>query len=28
MNDLMSCGVHRLWKRQTIASSGVRNGRT
>ena len=26
MNDLMSFGVHRLWKRQTIASSGVRKG--
>ena len=26
MNDLMSFGVHRLWKHQTIASSGVRKG--
>ncbi|XQF92759.1 bifunctional demethylmenaquinone methyltransferase/2-methoxy-6-polyprenyl-1,4-benzoquinol methylase UbiE [Pseudoalteromonas espejiana] len=26
MNDLMSFGVHRLWKRQTIAGSGVRKG--
>ncbi|ATC96242.1 bifunctional demethylmenaquinone methyltransferase/2-methoxy-6-polyprenyl-1,4-benzoquinol methylase UbiE [Pseudoalteromonas tunicata] len=26
MNDLMSMGIHRLWKRQTIASSGVRKG--
>jgi demethylmenaquinone methyltransferase/2-methoxy-6-polyprenyl-1,4-benzoquinol methylase len=26
MNDLMSFGIHRLWKRQTIASSGVRKG--
>jgi len=28
MNDLMSMGIHRLWKRQTIASSGVRKGHT
>ncbi|MFY8300159.1 bifunctional demethylmenaquinone methyltransferase/2-methoxy-6-polyprenyl-1,4-benzoquinol methylase UbiE [Pseudoalteromonas sp. SS15] len=26
MNDLMSFGVHRLWKRQAIASAGVRKG--
>jgi demethylmenaquinone methyltransferase/2-methoxy-6-polyprenyl-1,4-benzoquinol methylase len=26
MNDMMSMGIHRLWKRQTIASSGVRRG--
>ncbi|WP_016956996.1 bifunctional demethylmenaquinone methyltransferase/2-methoxy-6-polyprenyl-1,4-benzoquinol methylase UbiE [Catenovulum agarivorans] len=26
MNDLMSGGVHRLWKRHTIACSGVRTG--
>ncbi|MBS3803459.1 MAG: bifunctional demethylmenaquinone methyltransferase/2-methoxy-6-polyprenyl-1,4-benzoquinol methylase UbiE [Oleiphilaceae bacterium] len=26
MNDLMSMGVHRLWKRFTIESSGVRRG--
>jgi demethylmenaquinone methyltransferase/2-methoxy-6-polyprenyl-1,4-benzoquinol methylase len=26
MNDLMSMGVHRLWKRFTIESSGVRSG--
>ncbi|MCU7808664.1 MAG: bifunctional demethylmenaquinone methyltransferase/2-methoxy-6-polyprenyl-1,4-benzoquinol methylase UbiE, partial [Candidatus Thiodiazotropha sp. (ex Semelilucina semeliformis)] len=26
MNDLMSFGVHRLWKRQTIELSGVRKG--
>ncbi len=26
MNDLMSGGVHRLWKRFTIAHSGVRGG--
>jgi len=26
MNDLMSFGVHRLWKRLTIESSGVRPG--
>ncbi|WP_440054739.1 bifunctional demethylmenaquinone methyltransferase/2-methoxy-6-polyprenyl-1,4-benzoquinol methylase UbiE [Pseudoalteromonas sp. T1lg65] len=26
MNDLMSLGIHRLWKRQTIACSGVRSG--
>lgn len=26
MNDLMSGGVHRLWKRFTIESSGVRSG--
>lgn len=26
MNDLMSGGVHRLWKRFTIELSGVRNG--
>ena len=26
MNDLMSFGVHRLWKRFTVEMSGVRNG--
>ena len=26
MNDLMSGGVHRLWKRFTIELSGVRSG--
>ncbi|MCC5854197.1 MAG: bifunctional demethylmenaquinone methyltransferase/2-methoxy-6-polyprenyl-1,4-benzoquinol methylase UbiE [Idiomarina sp.] len=26
MNDVMSMGIHRLWKRQTIDSSGVRTG--
>ena len=26
MNDLMSAGVHRLWKRYTIEKSGVRKG--
>ncbi|WP_303906814.1 bifunctional demethylmenaquinone methyltransferase/2-methoxy-6-polyprenyl-1,4-benzoquinol methylase UbiE [Thiohalomonas denitrificans] len=26
MNDLMSVGVHRLWKRYTIEMSGVRHG--
>ena len=26
MNDLMSGGVHRLWKRMTIEMSGVRKG--
>lgn len=26
MNDLMSLGVHRIWKRLTIESSGVRPG--
>jgi demethylmenaquinone methyltransferase/2-methoxy-6-polyprenyl-1,4-benzoquinol methylase len=26
MNDLMSVGLHRLWKRFTIAQSGVREG--
>lgn len=26
MNDLMSFGIHRLWKRQTVAVSGVRRG--
>jgi demethylmenaquinone methyltransferase/2-methoxy-6-polyprenyl-1,4-benzoquinol methylase len=28
MNDLMSGGVHRLWKRMTIEMSGVRRGDT
>ena len=28
MNDLMSLGVHRLWKRYAIALSGVRQGQT
>ena len=26
MNDLMSMGIHRIWKRLTIESSGVRPG--
>ena len=26
MNDLMSLGIHRLWKRFTIERSGVRSG--
>ena len=26
MNDLMSMGIHRIWKRQTIEMSGVRAG--
>lgn len=26
MNDLMSFGIHRIWKRLTIESSGVRTG--
>ena len=26
MNDLMSLGVHRLWKRQTVELAGVRRG--
>ncbi len=26
MNDLMSCGVHRLWKRYAIELAGVRKG--
>ncbi|PJF33340.1 MAG: bifunctional demethylmenaquinone methyltransferase/2-methoxy-6-polyprenyl-1,4-benzoquinol methylase, partial [Phototrophicales bacterium] len=26
MNDLMSAGIHRLWKRYTIEMSGVRSG--
>jgi demethylmenaquinone methyltransferase/2-methoxy-6-polyprenyl-1,4-benzoquinol methylase len=26
MNDLMSFGIHRLWKRQTVELSGVRRG--
>ncbi len=28
MNDLMSLGVHRLWKRFTLEASGVRRGQT
>ena len=28
MNDLMSFGIHRLWKRFTIDASGVRPGNT
>lgn len=28
MNDLMSFGVHRLWKRITVALSGVRSGQS
>lgn len=26
MNDLMSFGIHRIWKKQTIAKSGVHKG--
>lgn len=26
MNDLMSCGIHRLWKRFTVEIAGVRPG--
>ncbi|MBK8286503.1 MAG: bifunctional demethylmenaquinone methyltransferase/2-methoxy-6-polyprenyl-1,4-benzoquinol methylase UbiE [Ahniella sp.] len=26
MNDLMSFGIHRLWKRDFVASSGIRKG--
>ncbi len=26
MNDLMSAGLHRLWKRLTVAKSGLRSG--
>ena len=26
MNDLMSAGLHRLWKRQTVAMAGLRPG--
>ncbi|RUO29331.1 bifunctional demethylmenaquinone methyltransferase/2-methoxy-6-polyprenyl-1,4-benzoquinol methylase UbiE [Aliidiomarina sedimenti] len=26
MNDVMSFGIHRLWKRQTLDASGVRKG--
>ncbi len=26
MNDLMSFGIHRLWKRYTVGSSGIRKG--
>ena len=28
MNDLMSAGIHRLWKRFTIELSAVRPGQT
>ncbi len=28
MNDLMSAGIHRLWKRVAIEMSGVRSGHT
>lgn len=28
MNDLMSFGIHRLWKRLTVELSGVRSGQT
>jgi demethylmenaquinone methyltransferase / 2-methoxy-6-polyprenyl-1,4-benzoquinol methylase len=28
MNDLMSCGIHRLWKRFTIELASVRRGQT
>jgi len=26
MNDLMSLGIHRLWKRRTVELAGVRRG--
>ncbi len=26
MNDLMSLGIHRLWKRQFVATCGIRSG--
>jgi len=26
MNDLMSLGIHRIWKRYTVEMSGVRAG--
>jgi demethylmenaquinone methyltransferase/2-methoxy-6-polyprenyl-1,4-benzoquinol methylase len=26
MNDLMSCGIHRLWKRFTVELAGIRRG--
>ncbi|QIW09576.1 bifunctional demethylmenaquinone methyltransferase/2-methoxy-6-polyprenyl-1,4-benzoquinol methylase UbiE [Francisella sp. LA112445] len=26
MNDLMSFGIHRIWKKQTLAKTGVRKG--
>ncbi len=28
MNDLMSLGIHRLWKRDFVANSGIRLGQT
>ena len=28
MNDLMSAGIHRIWKRFTIELSGVRQGQS
>ena len=28
MNDLMSAGLHRIWKRFTVAQAGVRSGQT
>ena len=28
MNDLMSAGLHRLWKRFTISQAGVRRGQS
>jgi demethylmenaquinone methyltransferase/2-methoxy-6-polyprenyl-1,4-benzoquinol methylase len=28
MNDVMSMGIHRLWKQQTMALSGIRPGMT
>ena len=28
MNDLMSAGIHRLWKRFTLELSAVRSGQT
>lgn len=28
MNDLMSLGIHRIWKRDFVATSGIRSGAT
>lgn len=28
MNDVMSCGLHRLWKRFTLSQTGLRSGGT
>ena len=28
MNDVMSLGIHRIWKRIVIETSGVRRGQT